>query len=136
MSSDTGGESTSTDSDIGTSPSGTTIASPPSSPQQPSSLILNLHNHNRLNNNNINKNNPEQVSSSLNSRPTNFNEKIDPNSPFSNRGNNNLNNAIIRQHSYLNAVQLNDFKLNLTQKQSKSNKKKNFFFRLTSKMVQ
>ena len=33
MSSDAG-ETTSTDSDIGTSPSGTTIASPPSSPQQ------------------------------------------------------------------------------------------------------
>ncbi len=77
------GESTSTDSDIGTSPSGTTLASPPSSPQQ----LVNTTRHKQ----NIQK---QQQSS--------------------------LNNSIIRQHSYLNAVQFNDFKLNQPQKSSKS----------------
>lgn len=65
------GETTSTDSDIGTSPSGTTLASPPSSPQQ-SQLVK-------------------------------LNPKVQQQSP---------SQSIIRHHSYLNAVQLNDFKLN------------------------
>ncbi len=75
------GESTSTDSDIGTSPSATTIASPPSSPQQ----LL----------------------------PTSGQKASYANKPQQQA---NLNNSLIRQHSYLNAVQFNDFKLNQAQK--------------------
>lgn len=71
------GETTSTDSDIGTSPSGTTLASPPSSPQQQLQL---QQQQKQLKSNNIQQTSPT--------------------------------NAIIRHHSYLNAVQLNDFKLN------------------------
>ncbi len=77
MSSDAG-ESTSTDSDIGTSPSGTTIASPPSSPQQQVAP------------------NPQQQRAP---------------SQSTSKGQSGPNNSIIRQHSYLHAVQLNDFKI-------------------------
>lgn len=89
MSSDAG-ETTSTDSDIGTSPSGLTLASPPSSPQQPA------QSPNKLSYNTFYFNNPASFKS-------NTNETSKPGS---------LNYSVIRQHSYLNAVQLNDFKLN------------------------
>ena len=117
MSSDTGGESTSTDSDIGSSPSGTTIASPPSSPHQqqqqqpPSTLILNLHRSHNTEVNNIN-------SSSGASRSSHNRFSDGPETPGSGNRSTNLNTAIIRQHSYLNAVQFNDFKLTLSQKPS------------------
>lgn len=76
------GETTSTDSDIGTSPSGTTLASPPSSPQQIQQQQQQQPKSNKANN-------------SIQQQQT---------SPST--------NSIIRHHSYLNAVQLNDFKLN------------------------
>lgn len=91
-------ETTSTDSDIGTSPSGTTLASPQSSPLQ-----YQHQQQQQLNSSN-------KSSSFLNSsNSTN-------NTPVSNPNNTSLNSSIIRQHSYLNAVQLNDYKLNQQQK--------------------
>ncbi|CAF0861331.1 unnamed protein product, partial [Brachionus calyciflorus] len=81
------GETTSTDSDIGTSPSGTTLASPPSSPQQPQQTI-NTHIY-------YQQNTPSHTDSPKTRTPSLSNYS-----------------SIIRQHSYLNAVQLNDFKLN------------------------
>lgn len=75
------GETTSTDSDIGTSPSGTTIASPPSSPQQQA---------------------PPDSTGPLRHTPSQSNSGKAQSGP---------NNSIIRQHSYLHAVQLNDFKI-------------------------
>jgi hypothetical protein len=81
------GESTSTDSDIGTSPSATTIASPPSSPQQ----LLPTSGHQQRTSY---ANKPQQQA--------------------------NLNNSLIRQHSYLNAVQFNDYKLNQAHKSNRN----------------
>ena len=94
MSSDAG-ESTSTDSDIGTSPSGTTLASPPSSPQQ-QQILFNNDTHHRLNTSSSNYDNHQNINNNSN------NSKQIVIGP---------NNSIIRQHSYLNAVQLNDFKI-------------------------
>ena len=91
------GESTSTDSDIGTSPSATTIASPPSSPQQP--IPGNQHQQNQRLNASHHSNNKSTT-----------NQSQGP------------NNSIIRQHSYLHAVQLNDFKI--AQPQQPQNKSK------------
>jgi hypothetical protein len=79
------GETTSTDSDIGTSPSGTTLASPPSSPQQQQNKSI------------------QKFPNTLQPSPS--------------------TSSIIRHHSYLNAVQLNDFKLN----QQMKSKYFNFF---------
>lgn len=95
MSSDAG-ESTSTDSDIGTSPSATTIASPPSSPQQQVPPNNNNKNNQRLNPSHSNYDNNNQ---NLKMNYQNQNKAQGP------------NNSIIRQHSYLHAVQLNDFKI-------------------------
>jgi len=75
------GETTSTDSDIGTSPSGTTLASPPSSPQQPQLKQTKL----------------------IKLQPPPLPPPPTPPTQL---------NSVIRHHSYLNAVQLNDFKLN------------------------
>ncbi|RNA44859.1 hypothetical protein BpHYR1_038192 [Brachionus plicatilis] len=81
------GETTSTDSDIGTSPSGITLASPPSSPQQPQqSPAKNYYT-------NFDQSNRSNYSPNINTPSLNY-------------------SSIIRQHSYLNAVQLNDFKIN------------------------
>jgi hypothetical protein len=79
-------ETISTDSDIGTSPSATTLAnSPPSSPQQAQSLLDSYE--------------LKQHSSKS------------------------LNNAIVRQHSYLNAVQLSDYKQQQQQSSTQSQAK-------------
>ena len=103
MSSDAG-ESTSTDSDIGTSPSGTTLASPPSSPQQQQQIVFNNNDtHHRLNTSSSNYDNHQNTNNNNN----NNNSKQIAIGP---------NNSIIRQHSYLNAVQLNDFKITHPQK--------------------
>ena len=150
------GETTSTDSDIGTSPSGTTLASPPSSPQQ---LIqqqqqqqqqnqssyptinenLNVYNSNSTHNkytNSTNKydmpfNNPDLIinSSPISSQSStatlnnnNNNNNNNSNSRSSKNPNNNiLNSSIVRQHSYLNAVQLNDYKQSQMNQQNKQN---------------
>ena len=97
------GETTSTDSDIGTSPSATTIASPPSSPQQ-------LNNTQNLNTSQSNYDNTKSF--------TNYSTNNSNPSQAKNQG---PNNSIIRQHSYLHAVQLNDFKIVQPQAQKNPN---------------
>lgn len=99
------GEAISTDSDIGTSPSATTLASPPSSPQQPVSIPANNQTtgYNKLNS----KNYPSGQQKSDN---TNNNNSASPNKNQSSSSSS--SSSIIRQHSYLHAVQLNDYNNN------------------------
>ena len=100
------GEGISTDSDIGTSPSGTTLASPPSSPQQvpptPNSAY-NLNSYNKFCKT-FSQQEREQQQQQQQSQYNSYNNNAN-NSTATN------NASIIRQHSYLNAVQLNDYKL-------------------------
>lgn len=184
MNSENTGE-TSTDSDIGTSPSGTTFASPPSSPQQTNNNLQTHHHNHSVKTHSKNHNNPggvaqqpvhffnpnnnnnnsgaatqragfyysdpktdSQSNSNINKQAKsqmpdqhhfmfNLNYDQKPAEKFlidaamsNNTSSNNINsnsksaastagqadlnnpNSIIRQHSYLNAVQLNDYKLN------------------------
>lgn len=105
------GESNSSDSDIGTSPSGISPSSPRTPSQHAQSMI---EVQNSLSNKDI-------LHSKTNRYGTNNdqNMKIDRSSTASNKfisdshqSNPDLYNSIIRQHSYLNAVQSNDYKIN------------------------
>ena len=139
------GETTSTDSDIGTSPSGTTLASPPSSPQQQqqqqqqqqtnqidnSNYYFNNNINSHKNNRYINSNNfdLQQISNDSAMSQSSLNQQLNasiktPSKSVNNANANNniLNNSIVRQHSYLNAVQLNDYKLLQQQQQQQLNK--------------
>jgi hypothetical protein len=113
-------ETTSTDSDIGTSPSGTTLASSPSSPQQQAMINLNSNNiefsdssfTKRMNKRNNEYYEPDHLARMTSSSPTTNNTPV---------GYQNLNNSVVRQHSYLNAVQLNDYKAFLKQQEQSRN---------------
>lgn len=144
------GETTSTDSDIGTSPSGTTLASPPSSPQQliqqqqqqnPTSYPtinenVNVYNINSSHNKYTNSANHYDIpfnssdiiinSSPLSSQSStatlnNNNNTSNLRSSKNSNNNNSLNSSIVRQHSYLNAVQLNDYKQSQSNPKNKQN---------------
>ena len=159
------GETTSTDSDIGTSPSGTTLASPPSSPQQlfqqqqqqqqypnlsENLNISNTTNFKYINNNtsydtslnhkDIINSSPLSSQSSTTTLNNNNNNSLKSNNSRSstNRNsshNNNLNSSIVRQHSYLNAVQLNDYKQgHANQKNQHSNFSQTQNFKQQSKL--
>lgn len=103
------GETTSTDSDIGTSPSGITFASPPSSPQQ--NQQSSIKNYSNFDQKNISNPSTKTNTSSLNY------------------------SSIIRQNSYLNAVQLNDFKINKLKQSSKIYLSYCFFHHLSYKNI-
>ena len=146
------GETTSTDSDIGTSPSGTTLASPPSSPQQllqqqqHQNYSMYTNNQNNNNNNNNNSSNYDLPFNEINSSPlssqsstatinNNNNVNNNPNSVKSNQSKTSMNkqansssltSSIVRQHSYLNAVQLNDYKQSYSSQQQPQGKQPHF----------
>jgi hypothetical protein len=105
------GEAISTDSDIGTSPSATTLASPPSSPQQILNMPLNAASYMKLSKSYHLQQQQQQQHNQNNQQQQQQQQTT--------------SSSIIRQHSYLNAVQLNDYK-QMSQHQSSRQQVSNF----------